>query len=475
MKISRLKTVAIAICSLFLVTSPANLHAQQIAFPCAEGIGAYTTGGRGTSSVPTTVFEVTNLSDVNSPGSLRYALSATAVYRTIVFSVSGTIHLTSKLNIRGNTTIAGQTAPGGGICLADYPVVISGDNVILRYVRVRMGDKNQNKGKVDGSGGDDALGNLGNKNLIIDYCSVSWSSDEALTVYRGDSVTMQWNLVSEPLNYSYHFETGDANYEEHGYVGIWGGIRASYHHNLLAHAKGRMLRFSGNSTYPAGVSETVDFRNNVIYHWLSYSTNGGEGGNYNLVNNYYKFGPQTSTGTSSGVPIRYEIMNPSKSTSLPYPKLYVTGNNVDGSTTNTNNNWRGIAMSGGTLADTVQSKVDVPFVVAPVKTQSATEAYELVLNSAGAVLPKRDTLDERIVVNVRNRTGRFIDVQGGYPHGTPYEQTVNAWPQLDSLPAPLDTDHDGMPDVWETSNGLNPNNASDRSIIAPNGYTMLEN
>ena len=314
-----------------------------------------------------------------------------------------------------------------------------------------------------------------NKNLIIDHCSVSWSSDEALTVYRGDSVTMQWNLVSEPLNFSYHFETGDADYEEHSYIGIWGGIRASFHHNLLAHAKGRMPRFAGNSTYAAGVSETVDFRNNVIYHWLIYSTNGGEGGNYNVVNNYYKYGQQTSTGSTSGVPIRYEIMNPSKSTALPYPKLYITSNYVDGSPAITANNWRGIAMAGGTLADTVQSKVDVPFVVSPVTTQTALEAYDLVLNSAGAILPKRDTLDERIVLNVRNRTGRVIDVQGGYPHGTPYEQTVNAWPQLDSLPAPADTDHDGMPDSWETSNGLNPNNAADRSIIAPNGYTMLEN
>jgi hypothetical protein len=168
-------------------------------------------------------------------------------------------------------------------------------------------------------------------------------------------------------------------------------------------------------------------------------------------------------------------MNPSKSTALPYPKLYITSNYVDGSPAITANNWRGIAMAGGTLADTVQSKVDVPFVVSPVTTQTALEAYDLVLNSAGAILPKRDTLDERIVLNVRNRTGRVIDVQGDYPHGTPYEQTVNAWPQLDSLPAPADTDHDGMLDSWETSNGLNPNNAADRSIIAPNGYTMLEN
>src|SRR5690349_6824272 len=155
-------TLFFLICLLFVNA----LAAQQPAFPGAEGAGMYTTGGRGTASVATTVFEVTNLNDDNNPGSLRYAVQAsqtTYPYRTIVFRVSGTIHLTSKLNIRGNTTIAGQTAPGDGICTADYPVVISGDNVIVRYMRFRMGDKNQKKlgtdGKpVDGSGGDDAFG-----------------------------------------------------------------------------------------------------------------------------------------------------------------------------------------------------------------------------------------------------------------------------------------------------------------------------
>jgi hypothetical protein len=161
----------------------------------------YTTGGRGTASTATTVFEVTNLNDDNNPGSLRYALQATATYRTIVFRVSGTIHLGSKLNIRGNTTIAGQTAPGDGICVADYPVVISGDNVVLRYMRFRMGDKNQNKGMVDGSGGDDALGALGANSIIVDHCSVSWSDDEALTIYRWFLPLLELDIHSKLVQY----------------------------------------------------------------------------------------------------------------------------------------------------------------------------------------------------------------------------------------------------------------------------------
>ncbi|HSC37008.1 MAG TPA: hypothetical protein VLD19_04025, partial [Chitinophagaceae bacterium] len=302
-----------------------TLSAQQPAFPGAEGAGMYTTGGRGTPSVATTVFEVTNLNDDNNPGSLRYALQASATtypYRTIVFRVSGTIHLLSKLNIRGNTTIAGQTAPGDGICTADYPVVISGDNVIVRYMRFRMGDKNQNKGMVDGSGGDDAFGALGANNLIIDHCTASWSDDEALTIYRGDNLSIQWCFMTEPLNYSYHFETGDADYELHGYGGIWGGKRASFHHNLFAHCRNRNPRFAGISTYtPATVGvENADFRNNVIYDWGINTVYAGEGGNYNVANNYYKYGPSTSSG------VRYRICNPGNTSTIPFGKWYVNGN-----------------------------------------------------------------------------------------------------------------------------------------------------
>ncbi|MEI9806833.1 MAG: pectinesterase family protein [Bacteroidota bacterium] len=429
--------------------------------------------------MPTTVFEVTNLSDDGNAGSLRYAVTQTAAYRTVIFRVSGTIHLTSRLTIKANTTIAGQTAPGDGICLADRPVVINGDNVIVRYIRFRMGDRYQNAGMVDGGGSDDAFSNLGNKNIIIDHCTSGWSSDEALTIYRGDSVTVQWSFITEPLNYSYHFETGDVDFEEHGYGGIWGGKHASFHHNLIAHLKGRAPRFDGSrnlSPFTAG-QENADFRNNVLYNWGSYNVNGGEGGNYNIVNNYYKYGPSTSSGNSSGVPIKYMIINPGKQTTapvLPYGQYYVTGNYVDGSTAITQNNWLGAAMSGGTQADTTQSKVATAFDLGTITMQSAQDAYNLVLQYAGASFA-RDTLDQRIVNDVRNRTGRIIDVQGGYPHGTPYASTVNAWPTLNSTAAPADADHDGMPDAYETSNGLNPNDAADRNGIAGNGYTNLEN
>lgn len=451
---------------LLLSAVSQKLVAQQPAFPGAEGAGMYTSGGRGTTATPTTVFEVTSLLDDGSVGTLRYALTASATYRTIVFRVSGTIHLHSKLIIKANTTIAGQTAPGDGICVADYPTVISGDNVIVRYMRFRMGDKNQNKGMVDGSGGDDTFGALGPSNLIIDHCSVSWSDDEALTIYRGDNLTIQWCFITEPLNYSYHFETGDADYEQHGYGGIWGGKRGTFHHNLLADCRNRNPRFDGirNNT-----EENCDYRNNVIFNWGINTVYGGEGGNYNIVNNYYKYGPSTSSG------VRYRICNPSYTSTIPYGKWYVNGNYVDGSSVNTANNWSGVVPQGG-MADTTIVKATTAFDLGyPVTTETPLEAYESVLQKAGCSLPNRDTLDQRIVNDVRNGTGRIIDVQGGYPHGTPYDQTVNAWPALNSTAAPADADHDGMPDSYETANGLNANDAGDRNTVAANGYTNLEN
>lgn len=451
---------------------------QQKAFPTAEGAGAFVTGGRGTATVPTTVFEVTNLGDVNAPGSLRYAVNATAAYRTIIFRVSGTIRLTARLDIKANTTIAGQTAPGYGICIADRPVNINGDNIIIRYIRCRLGDRYQNLGMVNGSGDDDAISDNGHshKNIIIDHVSASWSNDEALTFYGGDSLTVQHCIISEPLNYSYHFETGDADFERHAYGGIWGGKKASFHHNLLAHCLGRVPRFNGSRGFAIG-TENADFRNNVLYNWGNYNTNGGEGGNYNIVNNYYKYGPSTSTGSTAGVTIRYEIINPYKQASpvLPYGKYYVEGNYVDGSPAYTARNWLGAAMNGGSYADTTASKVLVPFALPAIITQSATDAYASVLKNAGCSLPLRDTLDARIATDVVNRTGRIIDVQGGYPHGTPFTTSQMAWPVIDSLPAPADNDHDGMPDEWETQRGLNPANAADRNNYHANGYTNLEN
>ena len=455
--------------------------AQLPSFPGAEGAGSLTTGGRGTTSVLTTVFEVTTLYDSLMPGSLRYALTQAAASRTVVFKVSGTIHLKSALRIgNANTTIAGQTAPGGGICLADYPVSVHANNVIVRYMRFRMGDKNENKGMVNGSGDDDSFDGVGYNNIIIDHCTMSWGDDESFTFYAGDSLTLQWNLISEPLNYSYHFETGDVDFEHHGFGGIWGGRHASFHHNLLAHCQGRNPRFDGSRNLSPNTAgqENADFRNNVIYDWGGYTVNGGEGGNYNIVNNYYKYGPNTATGNAAGVPIKSEVINPYKQTTapvLPYGQYFLSGNYVDSSAAVTANNWLGAAMNGGTLADTIQSKVTTAFAAMPVTTYSATVVYDSVLSKAGAILPQRDTLDQRIISDVRNRTGRIIDVQGGYPHGTAYALTVNAWPALVSTPPPADSDHDGMPDYWETANGSNPYDATDRNVIAFNGYTNLEN
>lgn len=429
---------------------------KPIAFPGAEGFGKYTTGGRGGI-----IYKVTNLND-DGEGSLRWALNKKGP-RIIVFDVSGTIHLNSPLNIKANTTIAGQTAPGDGICIADHPVKIDGDNVIVRYMRFRMGDRFQNTGKVDGAGKDDALSSIGKKNSIIDHCSVSWSTDEVLSVYNGDSTTIQWSVISEPLNYSYHFEEGDSDFQNHGYGGIWGGKHLSAHHNLFAHCLSRNPRFAGIRSIS---EEFVDYRNNVIYNWGSNSVYGGEGGNYNLVNNYYKYGPSTNKDVRSRIVNPFRQENPA----IGFGNYFVEGNFVDENPEVTKNNRLGIHMgNGGTEDDKKQAVAAKAFAAVNIKTTSAQKAYEDVLKYAGASFI-RDTLDERIMSNVRDRTGAIIDVQGGYAHGTSYEQTKNAWPQLKSLPAPIDSDRDGMPDEWEKKNGLNANDPSDASALKLHSY-----
>jgi pectate lyase len=436
--------------------------AKAIAFPGAEGFGKYTTGGRGGK-----VYIVSNLNNAG-PGSFREAVEASG-RRMIVFAVSGTIHLESRLSIKGDVTIAGHTAPGDGICVADHPVSLGGNNIILRYMRFRLGDRYQNAGMVDGSGGDDALGAGRRKNIIIDHCSISWSTDECFSVYGGDSTTLQWNLISEPLNYSYHFETGDKDFEHHGYGGIWGGPNMSAHHNMFAHCVSRNPRFNG--TRLGAAADFVDYCNNVIYNWGGNNVYGGEGGNYNLINNYYRYGPSTNKNT------RFRIVNPSRQEkpAVGFGKYYVYGNFVDGAEDVSKNNWLGIHMgNGGTEEDKKIAVIDKPHSSVRIPLQPATEAYQDVLAKVGASF-RRDTLDERIINNVKNRTGGMIDVQGGYPHGTAYDITVNAWPALKSLPAPADTDKDGMPDVWEKKQGLDASNPGDATgYKLSKVYTNLE-
>jgi len=433
---------------------------RPVAFPGAEGFGKYTTGGRGGR-----VLIVSNLDD-DGEGSFRKA--ATADFpRIIVFSVSGTIHLAAKLAIKGDVTIAGQTAPGDGICLADQSVGLGGDNIIIRFLRFRMGDKYQKGGMVDGNGGDDAFGGTRRKNIIIDHCSMSWSTDEVFSVYGGDSTTLQWNLIAEPLNYSYHFERGDTDYEHHGYGGIWGGRHSSFHHNLFAHCNSRTPRFDGIRNIP---EENCDFVNNVIYDWGHNNVYAGEGGTYNIVGNYYKAGPSTKKE------VRYRIVNPwNKPPRIDFGKYYVAGNYMEGSEEVSADNWIGVDLEKGTAEDKERIKLAVPFPAPAPGMQPAREAYRSVLEKTGCNFPVRDTMDSRIINEVKKGTGGLIDVQGGFPHGTAYELTINAWPALKTKPAEKDTDKDGIPDAWEKKYRLDPLKGEDAMLHTFNAnYTNIE-
>lgn len=443
-----------------VVNSKVDDSLMPLAFPGAEGYGKFTTGGRGGK-----VYIVNTLND-KGPGSFREAAEAKGK-RIIVFAVDGIIHLETKLNIRGDVTVAGHSAPGDGICIADQPVQLSGDNIIVRYLRFRMGDKYQKGGMVDGNGGDDAFGGTKRKNIIIDHCSISWSTDEAFSIYGGDSTTLQWNIISEPLNYSYHFEDGNSDFEHHGYGAIWGGKHLTAHHNLFAHCYNRNPRFDGIRNIP---EENVDYRSNVIYNWGINTIYAGEGGNYNIVNNYFKYGPSTKMSA------RYRIVNPGKEAgkNIAYGKWFVEGNYVDGDAAMTANNNLGIIMDkNATEVERGAVILSKHHKLMPIRNESAVASYENVLKQAGAS-HRRDTLDERITNDVRNRTGKLIDVQGGWPHGTAYEQTKDAWPILKSLPAPLDTDRDGMPDDWEKKNKLDADkNDASLNSLHPH-YTNIE-
>lgn len=429
------------------------------AFPGAEGHGKYVTGGRGGR-----VIYVTNLSDDNNPGSLRYAVNQSGP-RIILFQVSGNIRLTSNLNINnGDVTIAGQTAPGDGITLRDYTVFVNADNVIIRFLRFRMGDVTNQE--------NDAIWGRRRKNIIIDHCSMSWSTDEVASFYDNENFTLQWCILSEGLRNSIHGKG------THGYGGIWGGQKASFHHNLLAHNDNRNPRFCGSRYSNLPERELVDFRNNVLYNWGANNVYGGEGGTYNMVNNYYKAGPASSN--------RGRILQPyadDGTNSQPrgiYGKYYIAGNHVTASSANTSNNWSGVnihstfaAHAPGITVNDIRSLNE--FDAGEVTTHSAETAYEKVLTYAGASL-KRDTIDRRIVREVRNGTVTFTSGGNGSTNGLIDTQSaVGGWPDLFSATPPLDSDMDGMPDDWEIAHGLNLYDGSDAQLTTLDGnYPNLE-
>ncbi len=417
-----------------------DLTKRQLAFPGAEGFGAYARGGRGGK-----VIYVENLND-SGPGSLRAAVEDT-VPRTVIFRVSGTIELESDLLISSPyITIAGQTAPGEGICLKNYLLKVKRTHdVVVRFLRVRPG--------IAGGKPDDAINIDHSRDVIIDHCSASWSTDETLNTWHGShDITVQWCLVSEPLNFSLHGRP-------HGYAASIGGMRASYHHNLFANAAGRNPSLSGGLE---GYGQVFDFSNNVVFNW-QHRTCDGKPEMVNFTGNYYKAGPATHEDRKRRL-AQIEDASRYGYTS----QWYISGNLMEGQPDILEDNWsNGVVFDKGTSME--KNRSYTPFENGGYVVRDAAEIYEEVLAHAGAVLPKRDGIDERIIREVR--TGKTTYGNGMIDR---VDQT-GGWPDLKSAPAPGDTDHDGMPDEWEKLHGLDPANPADGNEDRDSdGYTNLE-
>lgn len=420
---------------------PEPVKEEAYAFPGGEGFGRNTTGGRGGR-----VIYVTNLND-SGPGSLRAAIQASGP-RYVLFKVSGNIILKSRLFINnGDITIAGQTAPGDGICIRDYPVSISADNVIIRFLRFRMGDEAQQEA--------DALGGRFQKNIIIDHCSMSWSTDECVSFYANENTTVQWCFVTESLRNSLHGKGA------HGYGGIWGGKNASFHHNLLAHHDSRNPRLGETAGDAFALTDLTDLRNNVIYNWNNNSCYGGEAMNVNIVNCYYKPGPTTKK--KERIVAIDKNKKPETDVYNIWGKFYIAGNYIEGSTRATNDNWtygvyNQFSSDYGTVSEADKAEMRLAQehpIHNNVKTHTAQEAYLKVLDIGGASLV-RDAVDTRIVEEVRNGTYTFEGSNGSTKGIIDSQSDVGGWPELKSEAAPEDTSGDGMPDDWKIKNKLDP-------------------
>lgn len=491
------------------------------AFPGAEGHGRYVTGGRGGE-----IRHVTNLND-SGPGSLRQALNGTKP-KIIVFDVSGYIDLKSQLNMTSNTTIAGQTAPEGGITLRYYTLYFGiSDNVIVRFIRSR---RSQVKDVNDGA---DATWGRNRKGIIIDHCSFSWSIDEVASFYDNRNFTLQWTTIAEGLANPGHSKGA------HSYGGIWGGKNASFHHNFLAHVQNRCPRFNGaryswdgydNTQYSSTVeAERVDFRNCLMYNWGNGSAcYGGPGGGYiNIVNNYYKAGP----GTKNKTTVTQISVATSGNADTSHPELYgyssryyVNGNYVSAASSPANYDWNGVKFDDGLsmyngerymkddahrfgpnadyvtigTSDYVSVKTKSEIDPGEITTHSATNVYDKILNYCGASL-YRDAVDARYMEETRTGTTTYKgDVAYIDSNGKEYATSSTLGildfindpakeenPKTASYPAlpsnsrgeGFDTDNDGIPDEWEQFYGLNPNDATDAnaySLDQRGWYTNIE-
>jgi hypothetical protein len=435
----------VSIVALWIGSSAGALESIP-AFPGAEGFGAGAVGGRGGA-----VFEVTNLND-SGPGSLREGVEASEP-RTIVFRVSGTIPLRKALVVRNpNLTIAGQTAPGDGVCLRDEALQVVADEVVIRYLRVRLGSE---AGRPT-----DSISIGQGKRVILDHCSASWAVDETLSVSTGDDpldeITVQWCFITESLNDSIHSKGS------HGYGSLVRGHRGSrysFHHNLYAHHSGRSPR-PGNydkndrGSDPEGLM--FDFRNNVIYDWKG--GHAGYNGDRESVTRMNYVGNSLLRGEASDPDsVAYKEQSA-------YNRSFFADNAMDGIVPK--NPYDLVRFPSeytpGLIAD-YKSTEEIPTAV--VHTDPPAVAYERVLAEGGANLPKRDSVDARIVEHVKNRTGSLIN----------NESEVGGWPRLASTPPPVDSDRDGIPDDWETEQGFDPEDSADGALDPDgDGYTNLE-
>ena len=424
---------------LFSLRAADNLPA----FPGAEGFGANTPGGRGGK-----VLIVTNLDD-SGPGSLREACM-TAGPRIVVFRVAGTIALKSPITVKEPyLTVAGQSAPGDGICLRDATFGVATHDVIIRYLRCRLGDVTRRQ--------DDSLDVLnGSSNVIFDHCTTTWSVDECLSLSgNNQNITIQWCLIGESLNASVHSKG------QHGYGSL---ARANgpvtFHHNLWLHNDSRNPRmgdFYGRGTnFP-----TFDFRNNVVYDFVGTASGLTQGKlKINYVDNYIRPGPSSRARTPITIGPKSDI------------QFFIRGNIYEGHDDFTANNTKFFSTTefqetnsdGSTAMKTEVRTVDQPFAAPRVTTVPAKELLDLVLPTVGASLPKRDSVDTRLIGHVRDHGGKIIDSQ----------TQVGGWPELKAGEVPLDSDNDGIPDAWEIKHGLNPRDASDASKIGEYGYSNIE-
>ncbi|KUJ61041.1 pectate lyase [Flavobacteriaceae bacterium CRH] len=427
----------------------------QLAFPGAEGYGRFAVGGRGGK-----VVEVDNLND-SGPGSLRAAVNDGSGPKTIVFNVSGNIKLEDRLVVNNPyITIAGQTAPGEGITISKAPVGLTGNDGIIRFLKVRIGS-----GKTY-----DGMGLTGANHSIIDHCSISWTIDESFSSRSAHNITLQRTLISEALNVAGHdkYEVG----KMHGFAATIGGDIGSFHHNLLAHNYGRNWSIGGGLNGDGYYTGRLDIRNNVVYNWGQRTTDGGAN-EVNFVNNYYKPGASTK--------FFYALNAQHEGVGKGMQRYYFNGNIMEGYFDEKNQEkGRKMTVSNKEIV-AYETFVDKPFFESFVKTESAKAAYKNVLSDVGASEPFFDKHDNRIIAETLKGTFSFKGSKSGLGGMIDSEKDLgDAFVYAsEKRPSDWDTDHDGLPNWWEKAFGLNENSTggdfSDTNSDADkDGFTQLD-